>query len=67
MRADVAHVADDARHHRNVLVARQAEHIAVIAHDRRVAVGTVRSQIRRILEKSGSSSQLEFAARLHRY
>lgn len=39
----------------------------VIAHDRRVAVGTVRSQIRRILEKSGSSSQLEFAARLHRY
>lgn len=40
---------------------------AVIAHGRRVALGTVRTQIRRILEKSGAGGQLEFATRLQRY
>lgn len=40
---------------------------AAIAHGRQVAIGTVRTQIRRILEKSGTGGQLEFATRLHRY
>ena len=40
---------------------------AVIAHGRSVSIGTVRSQVRRILEKAGAASQLEFAALLARY
>ena len=39
---------------------------AAIAHERRVSLGTVRSQVRRIYEKVGVSSQLELAARLPR-
>ncbi len=39
---------------------------AAIAHERRVSLGTVRSQVRRIYDKVGVSSQLELAARLPR-
>lgn len=39
---------------------------AAIAHDRRVSLGTVRTQVRRIYEKVGVGSQLELAARLPR-
>lgn len=39
---------------------------AAIAHDRQVSLGTVRTQVRRIYEKVGVSSQLELAARLPR-
>lgn len=39
---------------------------AAIAHDRRVSLGTVRTQVRRIYEKVGAASQLELAARLPR-
>ena len=37
---------------------------AAIAHERRVSLGTVRTQVRRIYEKIGVTSQLELAARL---
>ena len=37
---------------------------AAIAHERGVALGTVRSQVRRIYDKMGVTSQLELAARL---
>ena len=40
---------------------------AAIAHDRRVSLGTVRTQVRRIYEKVGVSSQLELSARLPRF
>lgn len=39
---------------------------AAIAHERRVSLGTVRTQVRRIYEKVGVASQLELAARLPR-
>lgn len=39
---------------------------AAIAHERRVSLGTVRTQVRRIYEKVGVTSQLELAARLPR-
>lgn len=39
---------------------------AAIAHDRRVSLGTVRTQVRRIYDKLGVTSQLELAARLPR-
>lgn len=39
---------------------------AAIAHERRVSLGTVRSQVRRIYDKVGVASQLELAARLPR-
>ena len=39
---------------------------AAIAYDRGVALGTVRFQVRRILEKTGAGSQLELAALLAR-
>lgn len=39
---------------------------AAIAHDRQVSLGTVRSQVRRIYDKVGVSSQLELVARLPR-
>lgn len=39
---------------------------AAIAHQRQVSVGTVRTQVRRIYEKIGVTSQLELAARLPR-
>ncbi|MCS6622548.1 helix-turn-helix transcriptional regulator [Roseibacterium beibuensis] len=39
---------------------------AAIAHERRVSLGTVRSQVRRIYQKVGVASQLELAARLPR-
>jgi DNA-binding CsgD family transcriptional regulator len=39
---------------------------AAIAHARRVSLGTVRTQVRRIYEKLGVTSQLELAARLPR-
>lgn len=39
---------------------------AAIAHARRVSLGTVRTQVRRIYEKVGVGSQLELAARLPR-
>lgn len=37
---------------------------AAIAHERRVSLGTVRTQVRRIYEKVGVASQLELAARM---
>lgn len=40
---------------------------ATIAHERRVSMGTVRTQIRRIYEKAGVGSQLELVARLPRF
>jgi DNA-binding CsgD family transcriptional regulator len=39
---------------------------AAIAHERRVSLGTVRTQVRRIYDKVGVTSQLELAARLPR-
>lgn len=39
---------------------------ASIAHQRQVSLGTVRTQVRRIYDKVGVSSQLELAARLPR-
>lgn len=39
---------------------------AAIAHTRQVSLGTVRTQVRRIYEKVGVTSQLELAARLPR-
>lgn len=39
---------------------------AAIAHERRVSLGTVRTQVRRIYQKLGVTSQLELAARLPR-
>lgn len=39
---------------------------AAIAHERRVSLGTVRTQVRRIYEKIGVTSQLELTARLPR-
>lgn len=39
---------------------------AAIAHERRVSLGTVRTQVRRIYDKVGVASQLELAARLPR-
>lgn len=39
---------------------------AAVAHERGVSLGTVRTQVRRIYEKVGVTSQLELAARLPR-
>lgn len=39
---------------------------AAIAHERRVSLGTVRTQVRRIYDKVGVTTQLELAARLPR-
>ena len=41
--------------------------VSAIAEQRRTSIGTVRSQVRRVFEKAGASSQIKLVASLARF